>query len=737
MSSSTLEETFKVPKLSIWSSLCDWTDVEKSSYFDEDSYRRLFKMPIRDLFIQLTGKGKKYKNIGRSISSLYELVSDDACTNIDIILFLLNETKYETGSDIVMMYTRSDSATINKSLREMSYYVIDNDFDKYYKDKENDYYAQLSNDFNFAKHALFENQLSKIRRKSKKEIESLIQSHLPKYIEDRKNNREITLRNMIYYYILKCCIFNKKEYREELENILEDFIEIIPKEEQDEVIESESFLPHFEYEMLGLSLLILSDVVIKYKSKFLSLYDLTKKFNHHNKPYIYSGTSLLAVKQLLKDGYTEFSDIKSTSVCPNIALHFAAGKKNIDIWNGENIFISCQKQKLGCSLRKSTTRENLYYADMKNNDRFYVLEIEVTNEDLPYIPSYFVAPFRGEEEITITPSLQPFKKHNIRLSLKNKSKKFEKRYQLIKNVVVDGVSVDIVVMFYAIPVVLSLNENRSVSNLASNVLVSLFNYTKKMDVLFYNISWEAQTLSTSIGTAADIGRFCKEKSRQLGEENICNQHVANVITDKKYTLIGLVEASNINSISKYIRKNDNCFFDRMGIVSRQVGKESIVSFYNKNLGIPKIKLFNLKDFGFSYDDRPCLVLIFPRKNLIFINIHMPQNSSVSYLKTIIAELYKNNKLKSYRIIVAGDFNMEINESSFLISNDKKLYRPSGILGTCCWKYGNDELSMYYPQNFDHIFDTDPIAKESKLSIATGLKHPSSDHSPISVSLPSV
>lgn len=254
--------------------------------------------------------------------------------------------------------------------------------------------------------------------------------------------------------------------------------------------------------------------------------------------------------------------------------------------------------------------------------------------------------------------------------------------------------------------------------------------SEEIDVLFYNISWEAQTMTTNRGTASDIATYCKHASR--GGSNICNKNVANVITAKKYDLIGLVEASNMDAIKRYIRSNDARFFDRMGEISKTVGVSSITSFYNKSYGNPLVIVRNFKDFRLSKDDRPCLILIFPKKKLIFINVHMPNKNSGQ--RTALRKiLEKENIDLSYRIIIAGDFNSNVNKE-FELDYNKVIYHPATKnLDTCCWTYSNGKHRMKKRAFFDHIFDTNQWSKHSIMSIAPGVKHPSSDHNPITVS----
>lgn len=149
---------------------------------------------------------------------------------------------------------------------------------------------------------------------------------------------------------------------------------------------------------------------------------------------------------------------------------------------------------------------------------------------------------------------------------------------------------------------------------------------------------------------------------------------------------------------KLLENLDNNF----NFIEHTSGKENMVTLVNKKY---KIKT-NIP--GQFVNGRPFLVTILDN-NLCLINVHLPHvtNYISELLKISNLLIKKNINLNNYRIIIGGDFNMDLPTN--IIFMNKKL-SVSKSIKTCCIKkeienLNIDEALNKCKYNFDHITDS--------------------------------
>ncbi len=215
-----------------------------------------------------------------------------------------------------------------------------------------------------------------------------------------------------------------------------------------------------------------------------------------------------------------------------------------------------------------------------------------------------------------------------------------------------------------------------------------------MLILTYNVSWKSMTGEKGWSLCNS-----REKNNEKYYE-ICQNNVVSVFDKYDYDIIALQEAFNYKELilkSKKLKKmkyiaNDNKFQD-------------LITFYN-----PKYKLVGYYN-GEFLKNRPYTILIF--SDFCFINVHHG-HYSFDVLKKKMNVLIKNINVK--KIIIAGDFNSQINNFELLFGN-QKFYYDKKIIKTCCYDK--------YEFQVDHIISnySVPILKTFQTGMA-------SDHKPI-------
>jgi len=267
---------------------------------------------------------------------------------------------------------------------------------------------------------------------------------------------------------------------------------------------------------------------------------------------------------------------------------------------------------------------------------------------------------------------------------------------------------------------------------------------QEIKVLSWNISWEAMT--------AKVGTFGEKCS-----QNSCIEVVSNFIHKySPFDFIALQEATNYENITN----NSNYLHTILNEFRNVPGKEDMVTFYNKKYelddGINKINSY-MENAGRS------MQILFFKNKLCFINAHAGHGGDIYKLQQHIIDTLIGNKtyedklseyvtfndtsrllsqeeqqnvsdkLKTYHLIIAGDFNdnldyikindqftKKINGDSFKFY-DKKFYgltrKP-----TCCDKTLEAKKFKYY---YDHVITTSENISIGVYNVANA-----SDHLPI-------
>lgn len=256
-------------------------------------------------------------------------------------------------------------------------------------------------------------------------------------------------------------------------------------------------------------------------------------------------------------------------------------------------------------------------------------------------------------------------------------------------------------------------------------------------VLSYNISFQAM-----IGKA--IGTVYKACPKRVDNNKIteCLSNVAKYIENTgPYDLIGLQEASNWQDIINQSKKLQNMKYE-----TTRSDQEEMISFYNPNKFILDDDNAVIKgEFG---PGRPFQILLFKQK-ICFINVHPGHsgdyknfdNKVNEYINKYVSGQGYNktkilNKLKSYDIIIVGDFNSELtsfdNKFFKFIDNGRTFYGKTDIkTKTCC--DSNELVGKNMEYTFDHILYTKE-GKHKTQVVGPPLGTLQSDHLPVIASI---
>lgn len=304
--------------------------------------------------------------------------------------------------------------------------------------------------------------------------------------------------------------------------------------------------------------------------------------------------------------------------------------------------------------------------------------------------------------------------------------------------------------------------NLGLSNNMINQFLNEYNYVKNMNnltgggqikILSYNVLYKATLRNSKLSQ-------CKN--------NKCLDNLISFIDDNSpFDIIALQEITEfgqnyIIKNSKYLNKN----MKYIKIPYFSANREGQITFYNKNK-------FKLKSNGINiiktyYSSGRPITIIFFENNLCFINnhaghghnkfklnntpttdynfnniFHYIKNNNKYYVnffmgdngnkqvKKITNSQYNNivNSLKTYNIIIAGDFNHKnpIGKKRFNIF-DRKFYGINKNI-TCC--LSDKTLKGKHTKTADHILSTFPNGKYNKISNDDITKYGLiSDHLPI-------
>ncbi len=246
-------------------------------------------------------------------------------------------------------------------------------------------------------------------------------------------------------------------------------------------------------------------------------------------------------------------------------------------------------------------------------------------------------------------------------------------------------------------------------------------------VLTYNIFWKAMTTNK---------KNIQPQCHIIHDDNLvytsCAKNVAYFI-DRQDPLdfVCLQEATNYQTLSKI-----SMVLSKMKIISHKPGVESIVTFYDGSKYQLDEKHHSITGWMHSIH-RPFLINFF-NNNICLINLHAGHHGDIyhfdSYLKKLLSDMddlaIYLHKLKTYQIIMAGDFNSNLStklsftflyDPFFQIMNGRQFYGLTKI-PTCCTK-GTDLSTI--TRVLDHIISTTTDIQSKIYKIPD-----TSDHMPI-------
>ena len=238
-------------------------------------------------------------------------------------------------------------------------------------------------------------------------------------------------------------------------------------------------------------------------------------------------------------------------------------------------------------------------------------------------------------------------------------------------------------------------------------------------VLTYNTNWK-----NMFGEKDAPNPLCRKNNVNGEKKSVCASNVVNLI--KKQLPLDFI------FIQEAITDEFDILKDSFEFIITQSGPEKIHTLINKIYGKP------LKVIPGEFEKgRPFHIIILSDK-LCLINVHFGHNKDLkSELKIIQKQFEKNYDkvlIKKMRIIMGGDFNMNIKElPKFLGKN----YKKTKTKGTCCisgqrFNFVDKSVlrGIYNLKNIDHIFDSDDEIVYSLTLFPfddSGLLLPASDH----------
>lgn len=237
-------------------------------------------------------------------------------------------------------------------------------------------------------------------------------------------------------------------------------------------------------------------------------------------------------------------------------------------------------------------------------------------------------------------------------------------------------------------------------------------------VLTFNTNWK-----NMFGEKDAPNPLCR-KNKVNGEKNNCASNVVNLI--KKQLPLDFI------FIQEAITGEFDTLKDSFEFIITQSGPEKLHTIINKEYGKP-IKVIP----GEFEKGRPFHIIILDNM-LTLINVHFGHQkvlkSELKKIQSKFEENYDKKFIKKMRIIMAGDFNMNIKELPKFLG---KKYMKTKTKGTCCisgqrFNFVDKSVlrGIYNLKNIDHIFDSDYDVIYSLTLFPfddSGLLLPASDH----------
>jgi endonuclease/exonuclease/phosphatase family metal-dependent hydrolase len=215
-----------------------------------------------------------------------------------------------------------------------------------------------------------------------------------------------------------------------------------------------------------------------------------------------------------------------------------------------------------------------------------------------------------------------------------------------------------------------------------------------------------------------------DDSKAGGQKQVSDNAVAlaRTIESDSYDFIALQEAKEYRKITDKLSAR---FTNNMEIIDKGNGNEHVITFYNKNYDLENTVVVNI-----GADERLCTLAFFTQK-ICFINVHAPhllngKSGATQMMEAIAGHITSgtddHNKLQTYDLIIAGDFNTG-NAAAFIASY--------GLLGSRNL-YGNHNMITSKNRSVDFILSTAPV-KNIRISPV-----PVSDHHAVTadIDLPS-
>lgn len=206
-------------------------------------------------------------------------------------------------------------------------------------------------------------------------------------------------------------------------------------------------------------------------------------------------------------------------------------------------------------------------------------------------------------------------------------------------------------------------------------------------VLTWNTNWK-----NMFATKDALNSVCRTKS-------VCATNVVNLI--KKQLPLDFI------FIQEAITPEFDVLKDSFDFIITDSQPEKIYTLINKSYPKP------LKVIGGEFEKGRPFHIIVLNENICLINVHFGHQKDLKYeLKKIQKDFEKNydkDLIKKMRIIMAGDFNMNIKDMPRFLG---KSYNKTKTKGTCCissQKFNFIDKSVlrgiYNLKNIDHIFDS--------------------------------
>jgi endonuclease/exonuclease/phosphatase family metal-dependent hydrolase len=238
----------------------------------------------------------------------------------------------------------------------------------------------------------------------------------------------------------------------------------------------------------------------------------------------------------------------------------------------------------------------------------------------------------------------------------------------------------------------------------------------EIKVLTYNVCWEAMAMNSK--------KYDKECNKNaIDSTNKCKTNVLAILTQDKYDIILLQEASNFDT-------HDITDMTRIHFKS---GKEHQVVYYKTSVFTKKSHSTGDFDTG-----RPYTILLLEhissKKEILVINVHLPHKKTEQEVITLLDKISNNTESgittalakNDMHYIIGGDFNVNLTKGLYKILN-RDFIPCNTQINTCC----DEDLSgTGHTDKFDNILLSNATCNNVKIADGNGDKKNTSDHLPL-------